>query len=485
MERKISHLQPVAVWSNFEDICMVPRPSKKEGKIIAFLEDFARKNELEYKKDDAGNILIIRKAYPGYESSPVIILQTHMDMVCEKNSDVEHDFDNDPIKPYVDGEWVTAGVTTLGADCGVGMAAQLALLTDKEIKAGKIECLFTVDEETGLTGAYAMKAGFLSGNILLNLDSEDEGTLYIGCAGGADTVADFRYIRNEVPENHFPVKIKINGLMGGHSGGDIHEGRGNANKILARFLFQALNKYNIKLSNISGGNLRNVIAREAEAVILVPSDKKESLVVDFNIYSSDISNEIGRLEKDLKMELGTTDMPDFVIDDDCTKRLINSLLICPHGVQAMSLRMPGIVETSTNLASVKMLEGNIIQVTTSQRSEIESSKFNICDIVETIFVNAGASVRHSDGYPGWTPEPDSPILKVTVDSYKKLFGSEPVVKAIHAGLECGLFKEKYPQLDMVSFGPTITGAHSPAERIEISTVEKFWRLLLEVVTGLK
>ncbi len=483
MERKISHLQPVAVWGNFEDICMVPRPSKKEGKIIAFLEDFARKNDLEYKKDEVGNILIIRKASPGYESLPIIILQTHMDMVCEKNSDVEHDFENDPIKPYVDGEWVTAGVTTLGADCGVGLAAQLALLTDKEVKAGKIECLFTVDEETGLTGAFAMKAGFLSGSILLNLDSEDEGTLYIGCAGGADTVADFSYVNREVPKNYFPVKIRICGLMGGHSGGDIHEGRGNANKILARFLFQSLNKYDLKLSSISGGNLRNVIAREAEAVILVPSDKKESLVVDFNIYSSDITNEIGRLEKDMKMELGSTDMPDFVIDDDCTGRLINSLFICPHGVQAMSLRMPGIVETSTNLASVKMKEGNIIQVTTSQRSEIESAKFNICNIVETIFVNAGALVRHSDGYPGWTPEPDSPILKHTVNSYKKLFGNEPVVKSIHAGLECGLFKEKYPHLDMVSFGPTITGAHSPAERIEISTVDKFWKLLINVVTS--
>ncbi|MBP7508558.1 MAG: aminoacyl-histidine dipeptidase [Prolixibacteraceae bacterium] len=483
MERKISHLQPVAVWGNFEDICMVPRPSKKEGKIIAFLEEFARKNDLDFKKDEVGNILIIRNASPGFETKPVIILQTHMDMVCEKNSDVVHDFDNDTIKPYVDGEWVTAGVTTLGADCGVGMAAQLALLTDKDLKAGKIECLFTVDEETGLTGAFAMKAGFLSGSILLNLDSEDEGTLYIGCAGGADTVADFGYIRKEVPKNFFPVKIKISGLMGGHSGGDIHEGRGNANKILARFLFQSLNKYDLKLSSISGGNLRNVIAREAEAVVLIPSDKKESLVVDFNIYKSDITNEIGRLEKELKMDLGTTDMPDFVIDEDCTKRLINSLFICPHGVQAMSLRMPGIVETSTNLASVKMNDGNIIQVTTSQRSEIESAKFNICNIVESIFVNAGAVVRHSDGYPGWTPEPDSEILKHTVNSYIKLFGNEPIVKSIHAGLECGLFKEKYPHLDMVSFGPTITGAHSPAERIEISTVEKFWRLLLDVVSN--
>jgi len=483
MERKISHLQPVAVWGNFEDICMVPRPSKKEGKIIAFLEEFARKNDLDFKKDEVGNILIIRNASPGFETKPVIILQTHMDMVCEKNSDVVHDFDNDTIKPYVDGEWVTAGVTTLGADCGVGMAAQLALLTDKDLKAGKIECLFTVDEETGLTGAFAMKAGFLSGSILLNLDSEDEGTLYIGCAGGADTVADFGYIRKEVPKNFFPVKIKISGLMGGHSGGDIHEGRGNANKILARFLFQSLNKYDLKLSSISGGNLRNVIAREAEAVVLIPSDKKESLVVDSNIYKSDITNEIGRLEKELKMDLGTTDMPDFVIDEDCTKRLINSLFICPHGVQAMSLRMPGIVETSTNLASVKMKDGNIIQVTTSQRSEIESAKFNICNIVESIFVNAGAVVRHSDGYPGWTPEPDSEILKHTVNSYIKLFGNEPIVKSIHAGLECGLFKEKYPHLDMVSFGPTITGAHSPAERIEISTVEKFWRLLLDVVSN--
>ncbi len=485
MERKISHLEPVALWSYFEDICQVPRPSKKEEKIIAFLEDFATKNNLEYKKDEVGNIIIIRPASKGYEKAPVIILQTHMDMVCEKNSGIVHDFEVDPISPYIDGEWVTAGITTLGADCGVGMAAQLAILTDKKVNCGKLECLFTVDEETGLTGAFAMKPGFMEGSILLNLDSEDDGVLYIGCAGGADTVAQFNYYQVPISKGYFPFKITISGLMGGHSGGDIHEGRGNANKILARFLFNSMNKYDLKLASISGGNLRNVIAREAEAVIMVRSKKKENIVADFNIYSSDVQNEIGIIEKDLNMNIQSAKKPEYLIDDDTALNLIRALFVCPHGVQAMSKRMPGIVETSTNLASVKMKDDNIIEVTTSQRSEIETAKINICDVVETVFLQAEAGVRHSDGYPGWTPEPNSNIVKATVNSYKKLFNNDPVVRSIHAGLECGLFKEKYPHLDMVSFGPTITGAHSPAERIEIKTVERFWKLLVDVLENCK
>lgn len=484
MGQKINQLSPKNLWANFEMICGVPRPSKKEEKIIAFLENFSLINKLEFKKDEVGNVLICKPATAGYENRKKVVLQSHLDMVCEKNSHVIHNFENDPIKPVIDGEWVRAEGTTLGADCGIGIAAQLAILTDKAMQHGPIECLFTVDEETGLTGAFALKPGFFKGDILINLDSEDEGELFIGCAGGIDTVATYMIKKSGIPAGYFPLEIKVSGLKGGHSGDDINKGRANAIKILVRFLWDAFHKYGIKIGHIEGGNLRNAIPREASAICLINNGYKENLVADFNVFICDIEEEISITEPTLKIELSSTDLPKFVLEDKLAERMLNTLYACPHGVHAMSYRMPGLVETSTNLASVKMLEKGVIEITTSQRSDQESGKKDISSIVETIFQMGGAAVIHSDGYPGWSPNPNSEILKITAQAYQNLFGAKPVIRSIHAGLECGLFLKKYPKLDMVSFGPTITGAHSPDERINIKTVEKFWKLLVNVLENI-
>jgi dipeptidase D len=481
----LNGLNPQPLFNYFEQICQVPRPSKKEEKIRQFLLDFAKENGMKSKTDEAGNVLILKPAAPGMENAPTVILQTHMDMVCEKNSDKVFDFDKDPIEPMIVDGWVKANGTTLGADCGIGIAAQLAVLTSEKIKHGPMECLITVDEETGLTGAFALKPGFLNGKILLNLDSEDEGEIFIGCAGGIDTVATFTYQKEEIPENSAAFKIMVSGLLGGHSGDDIHKNRGNANKILTRFLQKASKLTGLKLAEFNGGNLRNAIAREAYAEVVLNESNSKNLANDFETFRSEVLFEFERAEPNLKLALEKTKMPGFVIDGETQNRLINALLACPHGVLEMSTRMEGMVETSTNLASVKFIEDNKIVVTTSQRSEIESRKYFAADMVEAVFQLAGAKVVHSDGYPGWTPNPDSDVLKITVKSYEKLFGVKPIVRSIHAGLECGLFLEKYPGLDMVSFGPTIRGAHSPDERLNIETTRKFWNHLVYVLESLK
>jgi dipeptidase D len=484
MSFKISQLEPNGIWANFENICNVPRPSRKEEKIIAFIEAFAATNKLDCKKDKVGNILISKPASPGFENRKKVVLQSHLDMVCEKNSDVVHDFENDPIKPYIDGEWVRAEGTTLGADCGIGIAAQLAILSDPSLKHGPLECLYTVDEETGLTGAFALEQGFFESKILINLDSEDEGELFIGCAGGIDSVATMSFQPREIPAGFFPLTIKVSGLKGGHSGDDINKGRANAIKILLRILWDAYHKYGIKLASIDGGNLRNAIAREASATFIVLKGYKENLVAHFNILVHELEQELLITEPSLKIELSSAEMPEYVISDTHSEKLINTLYACPHGVFSMSYRMPGLVETSTNLASVKVKGNSIVEITTSQRSDQESGKKNIMSMVESVFLLGGASVVHSEGYPGWTPNPNSEILKITEKAYTDLFGKKPVVRSIHAGLECGLFLSKYPGLDMVSFGPTIQGAHSPDEQINIDTVEKFWKLLVSVLENI-
>ena len=481
----LAKISPQPLFNYFEQICKVPRPSKKEGKIRQFLLDFALKNGLKAKTDEIGNVLISKPSTPGYENSPTVILQTHMDMVCEKNNDKIFDFDNDPIEPMISGGWVKANGTTLGADCGIGIAAQLAVLSSNEIRHGPLECLITVDEETGLTGAFGLKPDFLSGSVLLNLDSEDEGEIFIGCAGGIDTIATFSFKKVQVPEQALAFKISVSGLLGGHSGDDIHKNRGNANKILTRYLWKIAQNYNIKLADFNGGNLRNAIAREAFAIFTVSSLHKESIVSEFNLFFSDIKIEFEKNEPGLQLKIEKNELPEFVIDDKTLFNLLNSLYACPHGVLEMSSRMEGMVETSTNLASVKITDNNKIIVTTSQRSEIKSRKIMAADMIESVFKLAGAEVKHSDGYPGWAPNPDSEVLKITVNSYKNIFGVEPVVRSIHAGLECGLFLEKYPGLDMVSFGPTIRGAHSPDERLDIETTEKFWKHLVEVLENLR
>ena len=477
----LSELQPQPLFDYFEQICQVPRPSKKEEKIQQFLLDFANASNLNAKTDEVGNVLILKPAAPGRENAPMVILQTHMDMVCEKNSDKAFDFDKDAIEPRIVDGWVKANGTTLGADCGIGIAAQLAVLTSKEIKHGPLECLITVDEETGLTGAFALKKGFLSGSVLLNLDSEDEGEIFIGCAGGIDTVATFSYEKEPVPENSVALKLSVAGLLGGHSGDDIHKNRGNANKILNRFLWNAVQSYGLRLVEFNGGNLRNAIAREAYAVVVLPENEKEKFKSDFEKYTAEVGFEFERAEPGLKLASEEIEIPKFVIDEETQYNMLNAINGCPHGVLEMSTRMDGMVETSTNLASVKFVDDNKIRIATSQRSELESRKYMAAEMVESVFRLAGAEVEHSDGYPGWTPNPDSEVLKITVSSYEKLFGVKPVVRSIHAGLECGLFLEKYPKLDMVSFGPTIKGAHSPDERLDIHTTEKFWKHLVDVL----
>lgn len=479
---EISNLEPKRLWQYFDMICQVPRPSKKEEKIIEFLLNWAKDNNIEAKKDEAGNILMKKPATPGMEDRKTIVLQSHMDMVCEKNNDVQHDFDKDPIIPYIDGDWVKAKGTTLGADDGIGVAAQMDILTADDIKHGPIECLFTVDEETGLTGAFALKPGFFEGKILLNLDSEDDGEIFIGCAGGIDTIAKFNYSNENFDKNNYKAyHIEIKGLKGGHSGDEIHKGYGNSNKILNRFLHEASDLYGLRLHNFDGGNLRNAIPREAFADFIIPNENIEQFLNFFNSLKQDIIEEYKIKEPALKIEIKETEIPENIIDIDTQKKLFNALHACPHGVIAMSDTMEGMVSTSTNLASVKFKAGNIIEVTTSQRSDSESKKKDIAKMVHSVFELADANIEHSDGYPGWTPNPDSEILEIARNSYKKLFDVEPVVRSIHAGLECGLFLEKYPDLDMVSFGPTLRDVHSPDERVLIPTVEKFRKHLVDIL----
>lgn len=478
MEKK--DLQPAVVFHYFEEVCQVPRPSKKEEKIRAYLLEFAKKHGLAAKTDEAGNVLIEKPASAGKENLKTVVLQSHMDMVCEKNKDTEHNFETDPIQTYVDGEWLRAKGTTLGADNGIGIATQLAVLASEDIEHGPIQCLFTVDEETGLTGAFALKEGFMNGDILINLDSEDEGELFIGCAGGAGTTAQFPCPMTAAPEGYFFFRVAVKGLTGGHSGDDINKNRANANKLLNRFLVQLMEKYDLRLCEIDGGNLHNAIPREAHAVCVVPMKDKESVRVDLNVYLSEVENEFAVTEPNLVIELESESPRAEVMEQEAMKKFLLSLYAVHNGVYAMSQDIPGLVETSSNLASVKQRDGKIV-VVTSQRSSIVSSRKDMSQMVAAAFLLGGAEVTTGDGYPGWKPNPNSEVLQIAVESYKRLFATEPKIKAIHAGLECGLFLEKYPSLDMVSFGPTLRGVHSPDERMLIPTVDKFWRHLLDVL----
>ncbi len=477
-------LKPGEVWNYFYELTQIPRPSKKEEKVIAYLLEFAKQHNLEVKKDEAGNVLITKPATKGLENLPTVILQGHVDMVCEKNAGTVHDFDKDPIETVIDGDWLKAKGTTLGADNGVGAAAALAILASDKIEHGKLECLFTVDEETGLTGAYALGKDFLKGDILINLDTEEEGEVYIGCAGGKITTVTFTYKKEAVPANYFWFKVQVKGLNGGHSGSEIHTGLGNANKILNRYLWTLSRKYGFALAEIDGGNLHNAIAREAYAVAGVPYDKKENVIVELNTLAPQIEAELKAVDPKLNMTVESADAPQFVIDKETTTNLLNGLYACPHGVLGMSFEIPGLVETSTNLASVKMKEDNKIVITTSQRSSTNSLKDDAGNIVNAVFTLAKADVVHSAGYPGWRPNPDSKVLGVAKNAYRKLFGKEPEIMAIHAGLECGLFLEKYPHLDMISCGPTIRNAHSPEEQVNIPSVEKWWVFLLEILKNI-
>ncbi len=481
---EIKDLTPNAIWSYFDQITKIPHPSKKEEKIVQYLMDFAKAQGLDAKKDAANNVLIRKKATKGKENLATLILQSHVDMVCEKNNDVKHDFEKDPLQTCIDNGWVKAKGTTLGADDGIGVAAAMAILASEDLEHGDLECLFTTDEETGLTGANALKDGFLSGNILVNLDTEEEGQFYVGCAGGKNILATFNYHEEETPADYYWFNVQVKGLNGGHSGSEIDKGLGNANKILTRYLWTLMQSYPLALAEITGGNLSNAIPREASAVAGIPFASKEKVITTLNILLADVHAELKAVDPEVSIVVETAETPVKCIDKKTTGNLLNALYACPHGVIGMSFEIPGLVETSTNLASVKMKEGNTIVVTTSQRSSTNSLKMDVANMVTAVFQLAGAKVQATDGYPGWKPNPDSKILKVSEKIYKDLFGNAPEVKAIHAGLECGLFLEKYPNLDMISCGPTILGAHSPEERIEIVTVEKWWKFLIELLKNI-
>ena len=469
----IKDLKPALVFSIFDQINQVPRPSKKEEKIRQYLLDFAAEHNIAVRTDAVGNVAMTVPATPGCENAPMVVMQSHMDMVCESN-DKNFDFNTQPIRTIIDGEWLRADGTTLGADNGIGMAASLAALIDKDLVHGPLEALFTVDEETGLTGANNLGEGMIEGSILLNLDSEDDAEIFVGCAGGVDTTCTFNYKRSFAPTDFHFYRLEISGGLGGHSGGDIHLGRANANKLLARFLYTLSLEHEVSLAEIDGGNLRNAIPRAAHAVFGVDTARKESVRVAFNKFVADIEVEYKGIEPTLHFELSTEERPEYAIDLDTTMRLLEALYSAPHGVVSMSRDLEGLVETSTNLASVKMLPDSKVLVTTSQRSSMESRKWDIARQVEALFRLAGAEVTHGDGYPGWAPDMNSRIMRIASDAYEELYGVKPAIKAIHAGLQCGLFRAKYPHLDMVSFGPTLRDVHSPSERMHIPAVERFW-----------
>ena len=473
------------VFDIFAEICKVPRPSKHEERISKWLQDFAAAHGIECVVDEAMSVIMRVPATPGDENHEGVILQAHMDMVCEKNGDVQHDFMTDPIETYVDGEWLKAKGTTLGADNGIGISMALAAITDPELQHPAIECLFTVDEETGLTGAEKLKDGMLQSKRLINLDSEDDGQIFIGCAGGIDTLAKMHYEKSPISnlQSSIAIKLKVYGLMGGHSGDDINKGRSNANQLIVWFLARIWPQTEVQLASINGGNLRNAIAREAQAVIAVPMEYKEQIRIEWNHFVAQMEGVFGEVEKDMRLELETCDLPDFFIPAEKAYRLIMALCECPHGMIAMSKEMPGLVETSTNLASIKMRDG-YIEVNTSQRSSIEASKHHLKWAVEQALSMACDEVTHGDGYPGWAPNPKSELLEVVKKAYIDLYKAEPKVLAIHAGLECGLFLEKYPYLDMVSIGPQMYGVHSPQERLSIPSTDKCYQWLCQILRSL-
>ena len=474
-------LKPACVFEQFAKINAIPRPSKKEEKMIEYLRQFGESRGLETKVDETGNVLIRKNATKGMEGRPTIILQSHMDMVCEKLPEVNIDFEKDPIQTYVDGEWMKAKGTTLGADDGIGCAIELAILDSDNIEHGPIECVFTRDEETGLTGAEGMKAGFMTGSMLINLDSEDEGQIFVSCAGGRNTTATFTYTKEQAPESYFFIKASLKGLIGGHSGDDINKKRANAVKLLARFLYQTQERYGIRLASFNAGRLHNAIPRDGVIVFAVPFDKKEQVRADWNIFTTDVEEEYHVTEKNMEFSMESCE-PESVLPLNVSTRLIQALQAVDNGVFAMCQdeEIAWLVETSNNVASIVTTDENVV-IVASQRSNVMSALDNQAATVKAVFQLAGADVVQGEGYPAWKMRADSKLTALTVETYKKLFGKDPKVLGIHAGLECGLFSEKYPDLDMVSFGPTLRGVHSPDERLHIPTVEMVWNHLLAIL----
>ena len=473
---EISRLEPRAVWEIFDEITQVPRPSKKEEKIIAYLERFARKHSLDYRKDTAGNIVMYKKATPSMAGKPTVVLQSHMDMVCEKNADVAFDFMTDPIQPYIDGEWVKARGTTLGADDGIGMATALALITAEGVEHPDLEALFTVDEETGLTGAFNLGSDMLSGRYLINLDSEDDGEIFIGCAGGVDTVATFRYREEPAPEGMTWMQADLSGLKGGHSGDNINDGLGNSNKLLTRLLLAGTERMGLRLASFDGGNLRNAIPREAFATVAVMKKHEKAFQNAVKKFEKIYIDEYKGIEDGISFKAVPVKTPSKAINFFDQANLVDAVFGCPNGVMRMSTSMPGLVQTSSNLARV-VSERGYFKIMCLLRSSVNTEKDDLALMIRTVFELTGATVRTSGAYDGWNPNMDSPILRAMKAGYKELFGKEPAVMAIHAGLECGIIGGKYPDMDMISCGPTIKYPHSPDEKVNIASVEKFWKFL--------
>ncbi len=474
----IATLNPERVWKHFYALTQIPRPSKHEQKAGEFTAKFGKDLGLETIVDEVGNVIIRKPATKGMENRKGIILQGHLDMVPQKNSDKVHDFEKDPIEAYVDGEWVKAKGTTLGADNGIGVAMAMAVLEAKDLEHGPIEALFTMDEETGMTGAFGLKPGLLKGDILINVDTEDEGDLCVGCAGGLDGTFTFKYKAEAAPAGYEAFKLSVTGLKGGHSGMDIVLGRGNANKILFRALYLLEKEHGIRLSSVDGGSLRNAIPREAFAIFLAPAGKATAVKQAIDGLYKLIAAELSATDEGLKMSVEPATAT-VVMEEKAQKNLIKAVYACPNGVMRMSDSLP-IVETSTNLAIVKSDKG-VATISCLMRSSVDSAKEDLADMMGSVFALAGAEVQFTGGYPGWKPNPSSAILVTMKDTYKKLYGVEPRVSAVHAGLECGLLGGVYPNLDMVSCGPTIRFPHSPDEKLEVATVDKCWKFLIETL----
>jgi dipeptidase D len=482
MSKEILSLQPARLWQHFYDLTQIPRPSKKERRAVEFAAEFGKKLGLPTEVDSVGNVLIRKPATKGMEGRKAVVLQGHLDMVPQKNSDKQHDFEKDPIDAYIDGEWVRARGTTLGADNGIGAAAAMAILESTNIAHPALEALFTVDEETGMTGANAIKSGWMHGDILINLDTEDEDELCVGCAGGLDGTFTAAY-EEQNPADGTAYTLSITGLKGGHSGVDIALGRGNANKIMARILKQLTEKCGVQLAQLEGGNLRNAIPREAFATLVVETDKEQPMKKELDTLAQVIKAELALVDENLKISLEATATPPKVMNAKSQMALLNAVCACPNGVVRMSDAISGLVETSTNLAIVKIGEGKM-SASALLRSSVDSAKEYLSECMEAAFTLAGVKSVFAGGYPGWKPSPASPILKVMSELYEKMFNAKPHVRAIHAGLECGLLGGAYPNMDMISCGPTILNPHSPDERVNLASVERWWKFLLETLKNI-
>lgn len=483
MSTNISELDPKILWKHFYSLTQIPRPSKKEEQVIAYMKKFGEDLGLETIVDEVGNVIIKKPATPGMENRKGVVLQGHLDMVPQKNSDKVHDFEKDPIEAFVDGDWVTANDTTLGADNGIGVAAAMAVLESNDLKHGPVEGLFTIDEETGMTGAFGLKAGVLNGDILLNMDSEDEGELYVGCAGGTNANISFSYEEKPVPTGHIALKLEMSGLKGGHSGIDIPLFRGNSNKLLNRFLWYGIRNHGMCISSIDGGSLRNAIPRESTAVVTIPENEKNNVLQWVEKMEEIYQAEYSGVEPDLQFKASDNEIPGSVMDENTQRALVDAVYAAPNNVIRMSNDMEGLVETSTNMAVIKSHD-SVVDIQCLLRSSVDTAMVDLKNTFISVFEPAGAKIEFDGEYPGWKPNMESAILKTMQNVYNDKYGKIPEIKGIHAGLECGLLGGVYPNWDMISFGPTIRFPHSPDEKINIETVNKFWDFLVATLENI-